>query len=142
MESIKTSNLYNHILKEINYPFGDVFIFDGYVVSEIKNGVVFTWENHAKQMAQDVADYFGTDGNDIIYISNRINTYSIMATDWLKFFKNSYSLKGYYVVGSNINATINLIFENLFFTSKIKRFEKIEAAVLEAKEASCDLISA
>lgn len=141
MKSIKVTSLYSEVLKEYHYTFGDAFIFDGYVVSEINDGIIFSWEDHAEQCTKDVFSFLGTDGSDLIYISNRINSYSIMATDWLKFFKNCYSLKCYYVVGQEKISIINTMFENLFFKSKIKRFTSIEEAVKAAKEQQSELVS-
>lgn len=141
MKSIKQTNLYSQVLKEFNYPFGDIFIFNNVVVSEIKPGIVFTWDNHAKQITEDVFDFLGSDGSDLIYVSNRIHSYSVMATDWLKFFKNNYALKGYYVVGYHKNSIINSVFENLFFNSKIRKFTSIDDAMEIANETQFELMS-
>lgn len=137
MKSIKETNLYSEVLKEINYSFADIFIFEGFVVSEIKENVSFTWENHGKVIIDDVAEYLntGTNGTDIIYISNRIHAYTIMATDWLKFYRNRYNLKGYYVVlGAHKSSMINTVFENMFFNSMIKKFVSLKGAVATAKK--------
>ncbi len=134
MKSIKETNLYIEVLKEFNYTFGNVFIFDGYVVSEISEGIVFSWEAHAEQITIDIASFLETDGSDVIYISNRVHSYSVMAADWHKFFKNCYNLQGYYVVGQEKCSIINTMFENLFFKSKIRKFTNIESAVALAKE--------
>jgi hypothetical protein len=136
MKSIKETSLYQEVLKELNYSYGDVFIFNGYVVSEINEGIVFTWDAHAKKITKDISCFLGTDGSDLIYISNRINPYSIQALDWLKYFKNSYSLEGYYVVGHEKSSVINTMFENLFFKSKIRRFTSLYEAIEVAKVCS------
>lgn len=129
MTSIKDTPFYNEVIKELNYPFANVFLFNGYVVSEIKQGVVFSWDEHAELISQDIASYFGTDGEDLIYISNRINSYSVLAADWFKFFKHNYKLKGYAIVGYGKFTFINAMIENLFFDKKIKRFSDINAAL-------------
>ncbi|WP_452229475.1 MULTISPECIES: hypothetical protein [unclassified Lacinutrix] len=134
MESIKGTNLYSEVLKEFNYVFGDVFIFDGFVVSEIEEGIIFSWEAHAERVTKDISSFLGTDGSDLIYISNRVHSYSVMATDWIQFFKNRYNLQGYYVVGHEKSSLINTMFENLFFKSKIRKFTNIESAVALAKD--------
>ena len=134
MVSVKQSDLYSDVLKELNYSFGDVFIFNGFVITEIKQGVNVSWENHAKVMAEDVSCYLGTDGSDIVYISNRINSYAVMAADWLKFFKNNYLLKAYYIVSSSSQSKLNLLVENLFFKNKIKSFDSLYSAVNWAKK--------
>ena len=114
MKSIKVTNLYSEVLKEFNYTFGNVFLFDGFVISEMEEGIIFSWEDHAERITKDIASFLGTDGSDLIYISNRLNAYSVMATDWIKFFKNRYNLEGYYVVGQEKSSLINTMFENQF----------------------------
>ncbi|MCD2259842.1 hypothetical protein [Psychroserpens luteolus] len=129
MISVKDSALYDNVLKEFNYDYGNVFVFDGYVISEIKQGITFTWDHHAKQIVEDVTSFLDTDGNDIVYISHRIYSYAVKPNDWLNFFKHSYSLKGYGVVGYTQGSVLNTVIENLFFHKKIKRFNSLEAAV-------------
>ena len=51
-----------------------------------------------------------------------------MPNDWIKFFKNSYKLKAYGVVGYTHNSFLNTLIENLFFTKKIRRFSDLDAA--------------
>lgn len=129
MMSIKETNLYGEVIKEFNYPFADVFLFKGFFVSEIKEGVVFTWDDHAKVIAKDLEKHVKGNGSDLIYISNRINSYSAVASDWLKFFKNNYNLKSYCIVSDKKISMLGSMVENLFFTKKIKRFETIYAAI-------------
>ena len=129
MISIKQSHLNSEVLKELNYPFGDVFIFDGFVVSEIKDSINFSWSEHAQFIVSDVTCFLGTDGRDLIYISNRINSYAVVAIDWLKFFKYQYSLKGYYIVSHGKLSRLNLMVEELFFKKKIKHFDSIHSAI-------------
>ncbi|HMR15648.1 MAG TPA: hypothetical protein PKD13_04120 [Mariniflexile sp.] len=129
MKSIKETYFYNEVIKELIYPFGNIFIFQGFVVSEINRGVIFNWEDHGKIITEDIACFLGTNGGDLIYISNRIHPYSVFVTDWFKFFNNSYSLKSYFIVSQNAIGIVNSLIENLFFSTKIKRFRNIEMAV-------------
>ena len=140
MISIKQTDLYPEVLKEINYSFGDIFIFNGFVVSEIKQGVNFSWNDHAKYIINDVSCFLGTDGNDIVYISNRINSYAVVALDWLKFFKNNYFLKGYYIVTASNLGYLNLLIEELFFKNKIKNLDSIYDAVNWAKQVNVEIV--
>lgn len=129
MNSIKETQLYNEVIKELNYPFGSVFIFHGFVVSEINKGIIWNWEDYGILITEDITCYLGTNGNDLIYVSNRINPYSVLVSDWLKFFKSSYSLKNYIIVSETSIGILNSMIENLFFNGKIKRFNNIETAV-------------
>ncbi|MDH7912968.1 hypothetical protein [Winogradskyella sp. SYSU M77433] len=132
MQSIKDTDFYDDVLKELNYSFGNVFILSGIIVSEMNEGVVFSWEEHANQIVKDVINFTGSDGSDIVYISHRINSYSVVPTDWLKFFKN-FSLKGYGIVCYKNVGFFNVVIENLFFTKKIRRFGNLEEALLWVK---------
>ncbi len=129
MVSIKDTIFYKHVLHELNYPFADVYIFKDYVISEIKEGVIFNWEDNAKPIINDVTSFLDTDGSNLVYISNRINSYSVMAQDWVKFFKNSYNLKGYYVISDRKTSKLSYMIENLFFKNKMKRFSSIYEAL-------------
>jgi len=129
MASIKHTDFYKDVLKEFNYPFGDVFVFKNFVVSEFKKDVLVSWKDHAKQMVEDVVRFRRSDGRDIIYISNRIHAYSVVALDWLKFFKYQYGLKGYYIVSGSPISKMNILIEQIFFKDKIKHFESIYAAI-------------
>ncbi len=133
MLSLKETRFYNDVLKEINYPFADIYIFEGYVISEIKEGVVFSWEDHAKRIVSDVHEYTKNDGSDIVYLSHRINSYSLKPMDWLYFYKNSFNLKGYGVIGYSSFSFFNTVVENLFFNKKIRRFNELETAIQWAK---------
>ncbi|KJD33430.1 hypothetical protein PK35_06120 [Tamlana nanhaiensis] len=132
MRSVKNSRFYNEILEEFKYSFGELYVFQGYVISEIYEGETIGWEC-GEQMVKDVSSFLNTNGGDLIFITNRINSYSVIASDWLKFFKHSYSLKSYFVVSSNSVGTLNSTIEKLFFKKKIRHFNSLDEAILEAK---------
>nr|WP_321223042.1 hypothetical protein [uncultured Psychroserpens sp.] len=134
MVSIRQTPYYVDVLKEFNYDFGSFFVFDGFVVSEINEGVTVTWEDHMKVMTIDVCDFLDTNGEHLIYISHRINSYAGKPTDWLQFFKYSYNLKGYGVVGYSQVSTLNTAIENLFFNKKIIRFNSLDTAIQWAND--------
>ena len=138
MISVKDTPFYNDVIKELNYPFANVFLFDGFIVSEINRGVVFSWDDHAELIAQDIASYYGTYGDDLVYISNRINSYSVVAADWIKFFKHNYNLKGYAVVGNSKGSILNTMIENLFYNKKIQKFTDLFIAINWAKNSDLE----
>ncbi|MFD0835526.1 hypothetical protein ACFQ0I_07130 [Mariniflexile aquimaris] len=139
MISVKETYLYNEVLKELNYPFGNVFIFDGYIISEINRGIIFNWEDHAKTIVEDVFCYLGTNGEDLIYISHRINSYSVVPYDWIHFFKSNYQLKGYFIVSEHKVRILNSVFESLFFNNKIKRFNDLHTAINSIKTGAIEI---
>ena len=134
MKTIKDSPIYDSVLKEFCYDFGNVYVFDGYVISEINEGVVVSWEQHAKRMVEDISKFIKSNGEDIVYISHRIHSYSMKPADWLKFFKSDYQMKAHAVVGYNQMSFFNTVIENLFLKHKIKRFGNIDTAIQWAKE--------
>lgn len=133
MLSIKSTYHYAGLLKEFNYEFADVFVFEGFIISEIKEGITFSWDNHAKPIVKDVTEFLGTDGTDIVYLSHRIHSYSVQPMDWLKFYRNEFNLKGYGVIGYNSKSFINSVIESMFFNGKIRRFEDLDTAIDWAK---------
>ncbi|OEK08876.1 hypothetical protein A8C32_00965 [Flavivirga aquatica] len=139
MINIKDSVVYDSVIKEFNYSFANVYVFKGYVVSEVNEGLAFNWDEHAELIVKDVMSYLETDGSDLIYISNRVNSYSVMAQDWVKFFKKSYSLKGYYIVTDRKTSILGFMVENLFFKSKIKKFDCLYLAINWAEKGFVDV---
>lgn len=128
MISVKESDFFKEVIKELNYPFGNVYIFEEFVVSELNQGETIGWEQ-TKLIVDDVTLFFNSNGENVIYISNRINSYSVVATDWLKFLKQRYSLKAYCIVSGNNVGSINSAIEKLFFNKKIKHFKSLNEAV-------------
>lgn len=128
MVQMKDTKFYPWVLKEFNYPFGDVFVFKKFIVSEINEGVNFDYDK-AEVVIKDICGFLGVkNGDKINYISNRVNSYSVTASDWIKFFKNSYLLKSYIVVSSK-RRFANAIVEKLFFKDSIKHFKDLEVAI-------------
>lgn len=132
MVSVRKTDFFNEVIKELNYPFGNVYIFEKFVVSELNQGETIGWEQ-TKLIVDDVTTFFNSNGENVVYIANRINSYSVIATDWLKFFKQRYALKAYYIVSGNNVGTINSAIEKLFFKKKIKHFKSLDDAVKAVK---------
>lgn len=133
MLSVVQSPHYEHVLEELNYSFADIYIFDRFIISEIKEGINFSWEHHAKFIVKDISKILSTDGSEIVYISHRINSYSVVPMGWLSFFKNGLSLKAYGVVGYSKSSFVNTVIEGLFYNKKIKRFNTLDSAIHWAK---------
>jgi hypothetical protein len=102
---------------------GIFYFFDDFIVSEMNEGVHFNWEA-AQDIIELALNHYGS-GSKISYISNRVNSYSIEAQDWLKFFKSRHSLRAFAVVTYSKSGLINVMMEKIFFKSKIKTFENL-----------------
>lgn len=129
MESVENTKFNAEVIKKLSYPFGHIYIFEGFVVSELDEGIIYSWDNQGKVLAKDLARLLGTNGTNLYYISNRINDYSVIPSDWTKYFNSKYTLKAYCVVSQSKMGIINAKVEGLFFKSEIKHFKTIDEAI-------------
>lgn len=136
MGKLKDSSFYHQAIHVINYPFGDFYLFDGFVVAEVYEGITFNWDDHGKKVVEDISYLYDSKGQDIILIANRINPYSTKPTDWKKFFKQRYALKGYGVISYTRRGNSIALLESLFISTKTKRFKSLEEAIVWAKGIS------
>ena len=136
MGYIKDSPFYKDAIHEIEYPFGTFYLFDNFLVAEINEGIVFTWDHHAKKVVEDLTHLYDQNGEDVVYITNRVHAYSVMPSDWIKFYRNNFKLKGYAVVSYSPKGILNTIIEKIFIKSRFKTFENLEDAIYWATQIS------
>ncbi|WP_397362893.1 hypothetical protein [Olleya sp. R77988] len=129
--NITDSTLANEIKDVYVSDHGNFYFLDGIVISEINEGVTYTWEEASK--AIDAAKEFYGNNVTVTYISNRVNKYSIKPSDWLKFYRNDNNLNGYAVVTNSENSWFNALMEKLFSVAEIVRFEDLYEAIKWAK---------
>ncbi len=133
MQYVKDSIFYNDAIQELSYPFGNFYLFDGFVIGEIKEDMVITWDDHAKRLVEDLANLYDQNGENLVYITNRIHSYAVKPSDWLKFYKSDYKMKGYAIVSYTRRGLLNALIEKLFIKNNFKSFESLEDAVYWAK---------
>lgn len=136
MQRLKDTSFYKEALHEISYPFGNYFLFDGFVVAEVVEDVVFTWEQHGKKLTEDLTHLYDTNGEDLVFITNRVNPYSVQPADWIYFFRQNYKLKGYAIVTYSDKEHLNAELEKLFINTKFKRFRSLDDAIEWARKIS------
>ena len=127
MKSVKNIDFFKNIRQVREFEFGIFYFFDGLVISEMKDGVIFNW-NMAQKAIKAAHEVLGEEAQ-IAYISNRINSYYIVPSDWVKFFKNRHQLKFYSVVGYTKGNRVSLFLERLFFRNSIRKFTDLEEAI-------------
>ncbi|MDC6366405.1 MULTISPECIES: hypothetical protein [Flavobacteriaceae] len=132
MKHIKEIEFFRNIKEIRECEFGVFYFFDGLVVSEIKEGVVFNW-SMAQKIIAIAYEVIGTD-TPIAYISNRINNYSVVPTDWLKFYINRHQLEYYSVVAYDKSGLSSIVLERMFFKNSIRQFSNLEDAVAWSME--------
>ncbi|WP_299253522.1 hypothetical protein [uncultured Aquimarina sp.] len=133
MQYVKDSICYQDAIHELNYSFGDFYLFDRFVIGEFKEDTVVTWDDHAKLLVEDLTNLYDHDGSNVVYITNRVHRYAVKPSDWLKFYKSDYKMKGYAIVSYTPKGLLNSLIEKLFIKSNFKSFESIEEAIHWAK---------
>lgn len=123
---VADSNLVSEIEDIYILQSGTFYFCSQYVISEINEGINFDW-TLAQEVIELVYAHYGTEV-EISYISNRINSYSLVPQDWLKFFSARHSLRCFAVVTYSKAGLMNVMMEKLFFKSKIKKFESLYEA--------------
>ena len=127
MKKVQDTAFFKNIKEIREYEFGKFYFFDGLVISEINNGVTFGWDM-AKRAINAAEEIFGED-MPIAYISNRVNNYFVVPTDWAKFYTNRNQLSFYSVVGETKGSFASLVLERMFFKNSIKQFTDLEEAI-------------
>lgn len=127
MKRVKDLSLFKKIREIREYEFGVFYFFDKLVISEIKEDIVLEWKMAEKAVfaAQEI---FGKD-SPIVYISNRINSYTVDPLNWMKFHKNRHQLTHYAVVGQTKGSLASVVLERIFFKNTIVQFEDLDEAV-------------
>ena len=80
-------------------------------------------------IAEELSNLYDNNGKDLVYISNRANDYSLVPTDWKKFFKLSYNLKAYGIVSYTKTGYFNAMLERMFVNTKLRWFNSLEEAI-------------
>lgn len=127
MKRVKDIPYFKNIREVREFEFGVFYFFDGLVISEMKEGVVFDW-NMAKRAIAAAREIFGNE-KPIAYISNRINSYTVVPTEWLKFYNNRHKLSYYSVVGSTQGSFASIVLEKMFFKESLRQFNDLETAI-------------
>lgn len=132
MKRVRELDFFKNIREIREYNFGVFYYFDKVVISEMKDGIVFDWEMAEKAVlaAQEI---FG-ENSSIVYISNRINRYTVDPLNWIKFYKNRHQLTHYAVVGQTKGSFASLVMERMFFKNSIIQFQDLDKAILWALE--------
>src|SRR5690606_33955010 len=80
----------------------------------------------------DVAlEYYGPDKN-VVYVSNRVNSYSVRPTDWVKINNTLQTLIAVGVVHYSTFSKSIFSIEKLFYKKPFKGFESLEDAFVWA----------
>ncbi|WP_262733971.1 hypothetical protein [Gaetbulibacter sp. NE] len=128
-ENSKYFNLLKH--SKVEFSFGNFYLFDKFIISEINEGVHFDWDK-IQQVIAALIDYYGSNLK-IGYISNRVNPYSIEPQLWIRFQRDY----GFIVASAMVSYTelnyINASIEKRFSEMSIKRCGSLDEAIIWIK---------
>jgi len=124
---VENSNYINYEHEKICLPFGKFYFFEKFVISELNEGVHFDWDR-VKILSDLMVSHYGRD-QDLVYISNRVNSYSIEPQSWLKFDKkyNLFNASG--IIVYDKKGGISVVLERLFSKERIKVFRSLKDAI-------------
>ncbi len=109
------------------YDFKDseVFIFDNFLVNQIKQGVTVTPEHN--QQLRDVLDKHFRN-KKVVYISNRYYNYAVDPLTYLETSK-IHNLVAMAIVADTAIAKSNAALESMFYKKKFEVFETLSEAM-------------
>uniref|UniRef100_UPI00404B430D hypothetical protein n=1 Tax=Gelidibacter sp. TaxID=2018083 RepID=UPI00404B430D len=113
--------------KKFEFPFGNFYISDQILISELNEGIHFDWDKII-QVIDVVYDYFG-EFKKIAYISNRIYAYSIEPQLWLKFYEDYNFIVATATVSYSDFNYMNSTIEKLFSKTSLKRCSDLDEAI-------------
>ncbi|WP_246067730.1 hypothetical protein [Changchengzhania lutea] len=107
--------------------FGDFYLCDTFVVSELHDGIHFDWSK-VTEVAEGLFHFYG-ENMQLGYISNRVNSYSLEPQSWSKV-QDEYSIIVASAIVSYNNLTyMNATLEKQFSKKSIKRCTSLEVAI-------------
>ncbi|MBG6129658.1 putative ubiquitin-like protein YukD [Aquimarina sp. EL_43] len=114
------------LIKQYDLELGKVFFYVNYLIIEVAEGVCFDYEK-AKTLSLLTNLHFGN--RSFGYISHRINSYSLEATDYMKIKDVFPNIKAFAAVTYNETQKTSIRIENMFYQEGIVSFENIEEAI-------------
>jgi len=121
---VEDSSFINLEHEEIKLPFGHFYFFESIVVAELNEGIHFDWKR-VKIVLELIVSYYGK-GNKLVYISNRVNSYSIEPQLWGKYEKKYSLFISTGIVAYNKSGGLSVVLERVFAKESINRFRSLK----------------
>ncbi|MDO1513012.1 hypothetical protein Q2T41_10130 [Maribacter confluentis] len=135
MKRVKEHNIYNSIREIREFDFGVFYFFTGgIIISEMNEGVLFKWKD-ALKIVHAAEEIYGLE-IPIIYVANRINSYYVVPSNWVMFYRNRTKMAHYGVVGQTRGSFASILLEKLFFKNSLVQFKNLDHATTWAKNIS------
>ncbi len=124
---IEDSKYLNMEHEEIRLPFGNFYFFEKFVISELHEGVHFDWKR-VKILSDLMQTHYGDD-KSLVYLSNRVNSYSIEPQSWLKFDKKYHLFIASGIIAYDNRGGLSVVLERLFSKERIKKFRSLKNGI-------------
>ncbi len=131
---ITAKDINQSILEHLEYEFGSFYFFRNFIISEIKTGVIIDFEK-IKPAFQNVIKHYRRD-IPFVYISNRINSYSVVPTSHFQTRDIFPNLMGYAIVSYNPKTDKVAELERSFFDKHLEIFDSLDKAIKWAETIS------
>ena len=116
-----------HNLRKVEFPFGNFYFCKHVLIAEIHEGMHFAWAN-AKRVVKEAVLFYGDDVS-IIYLSNRVNSYSSDPYNWKKVEEKYTIIKASAIVIYNDLMLMNASLEKQFSNISFKKFTSLDEAM-------------
>ena len=110
--------------KILNFRFGQMTIYNNYVVTVMKEGITVT-PNYNDDLIDVTQTYFLN--KPFVYITHRVNSYAVDPKIYFETSKIE-NLKGFAVVSQDYKKKENAQIEKLFFKKPFETFTTLEEA--------------
>jgi hypothetical protein len=112
---------------KIELTFGTFYLFDTFMISELNEGIHFSWKK-VEQLAEALVTHYGTEIK-IGYISNRVNSYSFEPQRWIDFNKTYGFIVATAIVTYSGFNYMNATIEKRLSGHSLKRCKSLDIAI-------------
>ncbi len=130
---VERSAIYKFCEAEYNLPFTDLYIFDEFVISQVKAGYKYT-QSDAIRLVGAITKHFPNNA-PFDFISNRVNDFSLDPNDLRWFLSLLDNIRSYSVAYYDSPSKANYTLESQFSPIPVNAFPNLVLA-LEALYAS------
>ncbi|MDP5077040.1 MAG: hypothetical protein NWQ19_03045 [Nonlabens sp.] len=116
------------ILQHHDLGYTDVFVFEHYLINQIKDGVVISYEHY--EVLKEFVDKYFSDSN-LVYLSNRVNSYTVNPLVHRKVSTIDNLLGVGIVVDTSLKEQAAL-FEKQFFDKEFEIFLTLQEGIMWA----------
>lgn len=115
----------NH--KKVEFSFGEFFLFDTFIISELKEGIHFDW-GKIQEVIGMLIDHYGNEPR-IGYVSNRVHSYSIEPQLWINFHNDYDFIVATAIISYSDFNYLNATIEKHFTKISLKRCFSLDDAI-------------